>query len=336
MRQPAPRGLYTEARMRMARFFVLVVFLSPITVFGAVVPTPSITPVISASPSYQAPRTPVTLRAYANVPKGVVLYAWVVDGTEIARGLDIDRVTINTGGEGSAQSVTVTLTDTDTGVEGRALYIIRPASVDLLWEGNTYTPPFYRGKAYPTGGSSLVVEAVPYVFANGERVPKSNLVFNWEVDGNKLPESSGYGESVLRIAPTRFKYATAVAVTVTTPDGALGARTSVSVPTRTPLVVLYEDKPLSGTWFTKATPALTRLTGSEIAFKAVPFFVLNPKNLTYVWELNNEVFEVSESDPSVAVFRKTGGGEGQYPVSVTIEKPGSIFERASAGFDLAF
>ncbi len=78
------------------------------------------------------------------------------------------------------------------------------------------------------------------------------------------------------------------------------------------------------------------MTEEEIAFRAIPFFVSNPQNVEYTWSLNNEPFEINNSDKSVAVFRKTGAGAGRFPVNVTIRKEGSIFERASVRFDLSF
>jgi hypothetical protein len=321
----------------MAKFFAFVLLFLPITAFGAVVPIPSLSPVISASPSYQTPGATVTLKAFLkSSEEKTLLYVWTVDGVETARGIDISEITINAGPAGVSKLVRVAVTDTDLGTAGQATYIIRPAEVDLVWEGDTYVPPFYRGKSFPTREGEIVVEAIPYILVNGARVSKNNLVFTWEVEGEKRVSGSGYGKSVFRTKPAQFRYSTIVTVTVSTQDGTLGARSSISIPTRSPGVVVYEEKPLAGTWLTKAAATITPLVGDEMAFKAVPFFVVNPQSLTYAWTLNREPFETSVNDRSVAVFRKTGAGEGQFPVSVTIQKPGSIFERASTKFDLSF
>lgn len=308
----------------------------PISALGAVAPTTSLKPTISALPSYQTPGGNVRLTAIANVPQGIIFYTWSVDGVEITSGLDVASLTINAGAAGSSKRVAVSLLDTTTGIEGGAVYIVRPAAVDLLWEGNTYVPAFYPGKAFPTGESSIVIEAVPYVFADGVRVSKNDLVYEWAVGGKKMLAESGYGKSTLRVPVTRFKNSTSVSVIASTADGIVGARTSITVPHRAPRVVAYEEKPLSGTWFTQAVSSPTQMLGDELAFRAVPFFVINPKSIDYAWTLNGSPFEVNPSDPSIAVFRKAGDGEGRFPVSVTIQKQGSIFERASAGFDLSF
>lgn len=320
----------------MAKFFAIVLLFLPFGVFGAVVPVPSLSVAISASPTYQTPGTKVNLTAVASIGKGLGLYIWTVDGVEVARGVDIDRIAVTTGLAGTSKTVRVALADIETGSSGNATYIIRPAEVDLLWEGNTYVPPFYKGKIFPTAASDIVVEAVPSIVVDGEPVSKNSLIFEWTVDGKKQTNASGYGKSVLRTPPVKFRSSTPVSVTVSTPDGAFGARSSVSIPIRSPRVIIYEEKPLLGTWFTRATQILTPLTGDEMAFKAVPFFVLDPLSVSYTWTLNRESFQTSVAEPSIAVFRKTGAGEGQYPVSVTIQKPGSIFERASSGFDLSF
>ena len=320
----------------MAKIFALfLLFLVPTVAFGAVVPTLSIKPVISASPSYQTPGAPVVLTAIANVPKGTVTYVWTVDGVELAQGVDIEKVTVTAGASGSTRVVRVSLSNAQ-GAEGSATYVIRPASVDLVWEGVTYVPPLYLGKPLSTGDGMITVQALPHLLVGSGRAPKNSLVYEWEVEDRALTDASGYGKSVLRIKPTKFKYETRVKVTVSSADGTLGARASVVIPLSAPTVVIYEEKPLSGTWYTRATPPVTLLSATEVAFKAVPFFVVDPKAVSYIWTLSGQPFEIDTPDRSLALFRKTGEGGGEYPVNVTIEKPGSIFERASSSFLLSF
>lgn len=332
-----PLGAIYLGQKPMAKFFAFVILsFLPLFAYGALVPTPSLTPVISASPSYQTPGTLVTLRVFTRSSEGLFLYSWSVDGVELASGVDLEEITVTAGAAGESKVVRVQVTNTESGTSGQATYIIRPAVVDLVWEGNTYTPPLYLGKAFPTGESEIVVEAIPQMQVGDELATKNNLIFNWEVDGEKRKSSSGYGKSVFRTSPTKFRYSTVITVTVSTPDDALSARSSVSIPTRSPGVIIYEEKPLAGTWFTKAVPATAPLTGDEITFRAVPFFVVNPQALTYTWTLNREPFATAGEAPSLAVFRKTGEGTGEFPVGVTIQKTNSIFERASASFRLAF
>ncbi|MBY0539571.1 hypothetical protein K2P56_04035 [Patescibacteria group bacterium] len=320
----------------MAKIFALLLLcIVPASAFGAVVPTISLRPVISANPSYQTPNASVVLTAIAKVPKGEVTYTWTVDDVEIARGIDIDKITLTAGAGGSTKVVRVFLVDAQ-GAEGEALYLIRPGSVDLVWEGNTYIPPLYAGKALPTGDSMIQVQALPHIEIGSGRVPKNSLVYTWEVEGQKLEAASGFGKSVLRIKPTKLKYQTRVSVTASTPDGTIGARASATIPLYNPVVVIYEEKPLSGTWYTQATPAMTTLSADEVAFRAIPYFVLDPKSVSFVWTLSGEPFEIDTPDRSIAVFRKTGEGAGEYPVGVTIEKRDSLFERASSRFVLSF
>lgn len=320
----------------MARILVLLLLcILPASALSAVVPTASFRPVISANPSYQIPGASVTLTAIAKVPRGEVTYTWTVDDVEVARGVDIDKITVTAGVGGSTKVVRVFLVDT-LGTEGEALYLIRPGSVDIVWEGNTYIPPLYAGKALPTGDSMIHIQAIPHIEIGTGRVPKNSLVYAWEVEGQKLESASGFGKSILRIKPTKFKYQTRVSVTASTPDGTIGARASATIPLYNPTVVIYEEKPLSGTWYTQATPAMTALSADEVAFRAIPYFVVDPKNVSFVWTLSGKPFEIDTPDRSIAVFRKTGEGTGEYPVGVTIEKRDSLFERASSKFVLSF
>src|SRR3989344_8002173 len=52
-------------------------------------------------------------------------------------------------------------------------------TVDLLWEGETYTPTFYAGRSLPSAGSLVRAVAMPNVIQNRQRLSSSQLVFKW-------------------------------------------------------------------------------------------------------------------------------------------------------------
>lgn len=316
----------------------LVVFLAvwaPAVAYAAIVPTPSVSVTLAAAPSYPQPNKPVTVTAYASVPKGEFTYSWTVNGADAGSGIDLSSISVSSGAPGSETVIDVTLSS-GAGVTGTAEYLISPADVDLLWEGATYVPPFYPGKPYPNGDSSIVLWAVPHVVKNGAEIPAGRLVYTWTVDGKVQNSLSGYGYSSIRIKTAQFKTNTLVGVTVEDPDGDAAAQASVSVPTVTPVLVLYEDRPLAGVWMQTAVSSSFALTADEASFKAVPYFVTNPAALTFNWTLSGDPFTPPGSDPSVVTLRKTGDTSGTAGVDVTAEKQGSIFERMEFSFDLSF
>jgi hypothetical protein len=304
--------------------------------FSPTVSLAEITVTIGASPAYPVPNQSVTLKARSVAEKGEFTYAWLVDGVPFAEAVDLDTVSVTAGGQGTEKIVEVTLTDAGGNSIGNDSYVIRSGSVDVVWEGKTYTPPFYRGKPYPNGDSQIVLQAIPHLSEDGVEIPAGNLVYFWEVGGKKVEAISGYGKSSATIRPTAFKTATFVAVTVQTRDGVYAVRGSVEVPILSPRVVIYEDTPLGGLALNRAVPEKFAFVGDEMVFWAAPFFVVSPDAVTYRWTLSGTPFAVSEKSPSTATFRKTGKGAGTFPVGVGVERAGNIYETGTTLFNLSF
>jgi hypothetical protein len=114
---------------------------------------------------------------------------WTYNNQPLASGIGHTQVTVTA----PASGVTGTIGVTASGVglsATRATLVLRPASVDLLWEGaDSYTPPFYKGRALPSTGGVIRVVAVPTITA-----PR-NLTYNWTQNGDAVQNSSGYNKS---------------------------------------------------------------------------------------------------------------------------------------------
>lgn len=324
-------------RILMPRFWGLVLLLLlPLASFAAILPTSRVPVSVGATPAYQKANQIVVVRAYASVPKGLYTYSWTVNGNLAGEDIDLEEITVSSGNPGSRTVVNVSVIDVDGVTRGEAEYVIRPAGVDLVWEGATYVPPFYNGKRYANTESPILVEAIPHMVENGVPIPRQSLVYTWEVDGKLIREASGYGKTILKTLPSRLKRETPISVTVSTPDGRLAAKQNVAIPHVTPHLAVYEIKPLVGTFYERAVIGTRNFAGEEMAFRTVPFFISEENDLAYSWFLNNEPFSLSGNDPSVAVFRKTGDGTGVFTVKVRAEKEGSVFEKGAASFGLSF
>ena len=65
--------------------------------------------------------------------------------------------------------------------------IITPTDIDMLWEApDSYTPPFYKGKALNTREGTLKIVAL----TNSSN--SAGLSYNWKLDDVNKPDSSGY------------------------------------------------------------------------------------------------------------------------------------------------
>ena len=81
--------------------------------------------------------------------------AWSAGGKTIAQGVGVTSAYLTMGDESSVTTVTITVSDAN-GVIASTNVTITPSHVDLLFESDSYAPPFYRGRTLASAGSSLV------------------------------------------------------------------------------------------------------------------------------------------------------------------------------------
>ena len=101
---------------------------------------------ISTSPKYISPNQSVRviLNSYS-FDLNAATMRWYSGGKLVLSGQGKTELTLTTGDVGEKKTVTV-----DVSVNGKNFeksIELLPESVDLIWQANTYTPPFYEGKA---------------------------------------------------------------------------------------------------------------------------------------------------------------------------------------------
>ena len=65
-------------------------------------------------------------------------------------------------------------------------------SVDILWQGEVYTPPFYQGKTFWSKQSRVTLVAIPHGLGN-----TANLNYKWTKNGTVLGNINGIGRNYL-------------------------------------------------------------------------------------------------------------------------------------------
>src|SRR5680860_358109 len=105
---------------------------------------------------------------------------WFVNGAEYESGVGKKRISIKTGAVGSTYSVrAVAVSDIETYETSPITFSV--ANIDLLWEAaQSYTHPFYRGKALPAMDTAVRIVAIPQVSNQGGTVPAASLVYSWD------------------------------------------------------------------------------------------------------------------------------------------------------------
>jgi hypothetical protein len=291
---------------------------------------------LGMSPQYPKPGDTVTLTAtnYLGSPDGMT-YVWSVDGTIILQGVGEKTFSLPAGAGGDTHTVLLSV-EQNGAVAGTATATVRPADVDLIWEGKTSVPPFYVGRPLPNAQSRITLLAIPHIVSGGSELPASSLIYSWQENGIPVANASGYGRSSIVATPPTFSQPFTVSVQVETTDGIGAASGSVTIAPETPRALVYEDAPLVGVRFEKTIPAAVPFSGTEMSFAAFPVFVADPSALSYQWTLDGSPFSVDPARPGDVTFRKTGSGTGTHAITFSFENPIKFLENGSASFTLAF
>ncbi len=322
--------------LQKAIIVVCALLIAPSFAAAALLPSFGSVLEIGVSPEHPVPGNTVTLTVSDPAQEtGTTAYMWLVNGATVDQGVDHTSISITAGTLGAAQTIRVVAIEN--GVpRGDAVAIIRPASVDIVWEGVTYTPPLYIGRPLPSGQSTVRIMAIPHLTTNGNEVSANSLVYSWKIDGVYTQKQSGYGKSSITMTPPRFATAFNVSVVAGTRDGTIVAENSVRIEPQTPSVIIYENAPLLGMRFDRALTGLFPFVDEEVSFIAYPMFASDLNDVSFTWNLDTIPFAVDPLKPRAATFRKVGGGSGTHAVSVSFESAKKFLEHADASFQLTF
>lgn len=292
---------------------------------------------ISLSPAYPGPNTPVNLTVQSglyDVSQGTV--TWTVNGKVIAQGTGA-TARITTGGLGSETRVRVDVS-TDTGDASTALTIV-PASVDLLWESNSYTPPFYRGRGLPSAGSTITIVAIPHVArAGGAALAADQLIYTWKKDGAVVASASGKGRSSATFASPMLYGVSSISVVAASADGAVAAQGILRIGDTEPRLALYEDDPLFGILYHKALGSAF-IPETEMSFVAIPYFApslsLNNSQLEYAWTVNGNPVSIAAAKPNEITIN-AAKSSGIAAIALQLTHASNYFLNVAGAWNISF
>jgi len=292
---------------------------------------------IAATPANPAPGQPVHIAidsSTADLDRSEI--TWTLDGKVIQKQVGLKSIDIIAGSLGQKSTVTAAVT-TPMGESITQSVTIIPGQVDMIWQTDTYTPPFYEGKAMYTEQSTLTVVAIPHIFVNGREQSPNSLLYQWNRDGQILGSQSGYGKNTLTLTDTTLPRSTYVSVTITSYDGSATGQGGVAVTPIPPKAILYEDQPRYGVLSNHALVGDYTMTDPEIDLVAYPYFFsagLSGENVGYQWETGNTT--ISDVTGNRIVFRNDTGAEGRSLVHVAIKHATDILQFAESQLLLNF
>jgi hypothetical protein len=323
--------------MRYWFIIITVILFAPVGFVAAQLPGVDLAN-LTISPQNPGPNQTVTARLDSNATDiNRADISWSVNGETKSSGKGLKTFTFQTGDLGAKTTLEVLMISAE-GYPWTKSITLTPAKVALLIEAESYTPPFYRGKAYfPYQGRARVTAVPSFVDENGKQIPPEQLVFKWKQGTQNMIDSSGLGKNILTYRSGVLIRANSVSVEVSSLDQQYVANASVNITPVEPKTILYENNPEYGILYNKALSDPFSLKATEITVTAVPYFFTaassNDSNLKYDWNLNGTA--VGNGGNSI-VLHNPGGGGGRALLSLQLSNTVDYFQFANASLNINF
>lgn len=228
--------------------------------------------ILKISPSIPAPKENVSVRLEnysTDLNKSNII--WSLDGIVQEQG--VGKITYQfTAPEAGRQTTLKVDVQKNTGGTLSESLQIAPAGLDLMYEANTYIPPFYKGRSLFSHQSIVTVAAIPDFTTNGAKVSKENIIYTWEKDNEVIQSISGQGKDSAQFLGKLISRPFTVTVTAESVNSNIKARKKITINPIEPTVVLYENNPVQGSIFEKALSGTFNFDREEVGITAIPYF----------------------------------------------------------------
>lgn len=278
---------------------------------------------IVQSPAYATPGQNVRLSVEdPSLDPNAASITWTIDGKRGEAG-PVKEIFVTAGKLGSETTVSVRV-ETDNGAE-LASAVIRPTKLTVLWESDSYTPPLYSGRRLPSGGTSIIAQAMPhFVRTNGTVIPAKDLIYTWRRNGRVIGGVSGLGASSARLDSPGLFASDTITVDARTRDNLLQGRAEFVIAAEEPVLNLYPSHPLYGPYFENAVPASATITDTQTAFIAIPYYIratspADPR-LTFEWTVNGHAVPPDEKNKAAVTIAAKNGGRAEVGLSISDAK----------------
>jgi hypothetical protein len=298
--------------------------------------------VVSVTPEAPSPgeETTITLTS-SSLDLSRAQFTWKLNNVTKSSGPARRSFTFAMGSGSGTTAVSVTITPLGGATISRT-FTFHPGSVNLVWEANTYTPPFYRGKALYTPGADVRIVAIPDIREGGSAVPASALTYRWSVDDEPFADRSGLGRDTFYLSGAQLLPDQTVAVDVLRQNGIRAAHAEVTIPKNTPMLRFYKRDPLRGALYSRAYSDTVQLADTETTLLAEPYFisgtVREPERVLYTWTLNDTEVQPQGKERAVLTLRQTAGQSGFAKLSLTLQNADlrRLLQQASQEITLVF
>jgi len=264
---------------------------------------------------------------------------WFQNGKNISKGVGNTDLDIKAGALGQEINIVVQVTPPG-GISSTQTLSIIPTHIDLLIDSDSYTPPFYRGRALPSAGTRLRMQALTYFKRpNGSLIPPSSIIYTWSQNGQIAGSLSGLGHQTVTL-PSPVLYSTdVIKVDAASTDGTLHGSASITLSSVQPLITLYEDHPLFGLMYHQMMGDQTSIPDSEMTFAAVLYFaqIKGPTDprLQYTWKVNGAVVPSNAVRPDEITIN-ADKSKGDANIGLSISHTTNFFMSPRGTWDVTF
>lgn len=237
------------------------------------------------------------------------IFTWVIDGKLYRKEQGLNMISVYVQKNTRVNLTILTVSGTTLTKE----WVFNPQNVVLIWEANTYTPPFYKGKSLFTAESALTFHGINLDVKNPLTNNYANYV--WKTDGVVQGANSGVGKNTFIYQADILQYEPLFELlysNITNFEKSKGGQKAAPVSTRSVLrvqtlesdIFTYEKTPLLGILFNKKIGTTFPVIKPEVTLVAYPVYysVVSALIPDYTWLLNDTVLKRSSN---VLSFKKT-------------------------------
>lgn len=265
---------------------------------------------------------------------------WTQDGRSLPSGTGVLNNIVVAPESGKSSTVRISIQKQGGGSVVKTV-TLSPAEVDLIYEAQTYTHPFYKGKKLFTSESEVLIIALPnFVGSNGQKLADSNLVYTWKINGNVEQSFSGYGKNTFLAQGSLIERPINVTVEVSAINSNLIASKTINLKTEDVEFVLYENNPILGVVYEQAIQGTFLLERPQVDFEGIPyFFSANYKDdpsLAYAWSINGLKVQTKSQNENYMLLRNENNQEGRAVISTQIKHANKLLQNSAARLELNF
>lgn len=302
-------------------FFILAVW--PNFGFGITETTTGGNVFADITPNNPGPQTDVTIELESfSIDLDSSKISWFLNDKLSLERVGAENFSFKTGDVGKESKIIINITGNN-GEFIEKTITINPAEVDIIWEAQTYVPPFYKGKALPVPGSPILFVAMPKFIDNSISLKAENIIYSWQSRSKVLSKGQGQKTILIEtpISPEK------ISLIASTKNKNITSQTSKEISPFEGSLLIYEKKPLEKQRFEKSISDILNIASQETTLIAEPLFfnLNNIKNIKYTWTIGNK--QTIENKKELTL-RKDNGSSGEINIMISADSTTNSFPSA--------